>query len=126
MEIVMGINVGMLIFGLFNGGLAYAIVFSLIKSGLKGGKLGRILGTILGIIIFTAYLAVFIRINTPGVSVNPDFRNILYAAPIVLTVLLTALVLLSQPPKTQEADEEETDGESGAYDNGETASDKAS
>lgn len=122
----MGINVGMLIFGLFNGGLAYAIVFCLIKSSLKGGRLGRILGTILGIIVFTGYLAVFIRINTPGVSVNPDFRNILYAAPIVLTILLTALVLLSQPPKNQETDEEETDEENETNDNGETASDKAS
>lgn len=126
MEIVMGINVGMLIFGLFNGGLAYAIVFSLIKSSLKGGRLGRILGAILGIIIFTGYLAVFIWINTPGVSVNPDFRNILYAAPIVLTILLTALVLLSQPPKQEETDEEQTDGENEADDSGKTVSDKAS
>ncbi len=122
----MGINVGMLIFGLFNGGLSYAIVFCLVKSSLKGGRLGRILGVILGTIVFTGYLAAFIRINTPGVSVNPDFRNILYAAPIVLTILLTALVLLSQPPKKQEADEEETDEENEADGNGDAVSDKAS
>ena len=38
MEIVMGIHVGMLIFGLFDGGLAYAIVYCLLKARFKGKK----------------------------------------------------------------------------------------
>lgn len=37
-EIVMGISVGMLIFGLFDGGLAFAIVFCLLKARFKGKK----------------------------------------------------------------------------------------
>lgn len=118
MRNIMGINVGMLIFGLIDGTLAYAVVFHLIKARFKGGKFGRILGTILGTIVFANYIALFVWFNTPGVFVNPDFRNIIYAAPIVLSVLLTVLVLLSQPPKklngeeeTEEAADEEHDTE---------------
>lgn len=103
----MGINVGMLIFGLIDGGLAYAVVFNLLKARFKGGKIGRILGTILGTIVFGIYIALFVWFNTPGVFVNPDFKNIIYAAPIVLSVLLTALVLLAQPSKSPDSEEEE-------------------
>lgn len=105
----MGINVGMLIFGLFDGGLAYAIVYCLLKARFKGKKAGRILGTIFGTIIFTIYIALFVHFNTPGVRVNSDFRNLVYAAPIILFILLGALVLLSQPPKQIEAEEEEVE-----------------
>lgn len=117
----MGINVGMLIFGLIDGGLAYAVVYNLIKAGLKGGKAGRILGTILGTIVFTAYVALFVWFNTPGVIVNPDFRNTVYAAPIVLSVLLTALVLLAQPAETP--DSEETENEEQGTENSAAAPD---
>lgn len=106
----MGINVGMLIFGLFDGGLAFTVVFCLSKARFKGKKIGRILGTILGTIIFSVYIALFVWFNTPGVRVNPDFRNLVYAAPIVLSVLLTVLVLLSLPQeKTDEENEEESE-----------------
>ena len=57
MRNIMGINVGMLIFGLIDGTLAFAIVFHLIKARFKGGKFGRILGTILGTIVFANYIA---------------------------------------------------------------------
>lgn len=110
----MGINIGMLIFGLFDGGLAYAVVFCLLKARFKGKKIGRILGTILGTILFSVYIALFVWFNTPGTRVNPDFRNLVYAAPIVLSVLLTVLVLLSLPPKkaeTETADEDEAENE---------------
>lgn len=113
----MGINVGMLIFGLIDGGLAYAVVYNLIKARLKGGKAGRILGTILGTIVFANYIALFVWFNTPGVIVNPDFRNTVYAAPIVLSVLLTTLVLLAQPtetPGSEEAENGEQDDENSA------------
>lgn len=95
----MGISVGMLIFGLFDGSLAYAVVYCLIKARFNGGKIGRILGTILGTIIFTAYIALFVWFDTTHKIVNPDFKNLIYAAPIVLSVLLSTLVVLSQPPK---------------------------
>ena len=108
MRNIMGINVGMLIFGLIDGALAYAVVFNLIKARFKCGKFGRIMGTILGTIVFANYIALFVWFNTPGVFVNPDFRNIIYAAPIVLSVLLTILVLLSQPPK-KTGEEEQTE-----------------
>jgi hypothetical protein len=113
----MGINVGMLIFGLFDGGLAYAIVYCLMKAWWKGKKIGQILGTVLGILVFSGYIGLFVYFNTDGVSVNTDFRNLVYAAPIVLAILLGVLVFLSQPPKQAEdkedADEEETAGTTG-------------
>lgn len=105
-RLIMGINVGMLIFGLFDGGLAFAIVFCLLRAWFHGKTIGRILGTIFGIIIFSVYIGLFVEMNTPGVRVNPDFRNIIYAAPIVLSVLLIILVLLCQPPKKKDKNAE--------------------
>lgn len=99
MEIIMGISVGMLIFGLFDGSLAYAVVYCLLKARFKGGKIGRILGTILGTITFAAYITLFVWFDTTRQAVNQDFKSIIYAAPIVLSVLLSTLVLLSQPLK---------------------------
>lgn len=95
----MGINVGMLIFGLFDGGLAFCIVYCLLKAWFKGKTPGRILGIILGTLIFCTYIALFVWFNTPGVRVNTDFRNLIYAAPPVFAILLGTLVYLSQPPK---------------------------
>lgn len=103
----MGIHPGMLIFALFDGGLAFLIVFCLVKAHFKKEMLGRSLGTILGMIIFSIYIALFVLFNTPGVFVRPDLKWIVYLAPIVLFVLLTVLVLLSQPPKKR--DLEDTD-----------------
>lgn len=100
-EIVMGIHVGMLIFGLFDGGLTFAIAFCLLKARFKGKQIGRILGTVLGIILFSIYIALFVYFNTPGTKFNPDFRTFIYLAPIVLSVLLCTLVFMSQPPKKQ-------------------------
>lgn len=122
----MGINVGMLIFGLIDGGLAYAVVFNLLKARFKGKKIGKILGTILGTIVFANYIALFVWFNTPGVFVNPDFKNIVYAAPIVLSVLLTALILLAQPSKSPDSEEDENaeqDTENGDATQQSTASD---
>jgi len=70
---------------------------------------GRILGTILGTILFSIYIALFVYFNTPGVRVNPDFRTFIYSAPIVTSVLLGILVLLSQPPKERAAAENPED-----------------
>ncbi len=100
----MGINVGMLIFGLFDSALAFFLVYCLWTSWLKGKRIGQILGIIFGTLVFTTYLTLFIWFNTPGVWVRSDIRTIIYAAPIVLTILLSILTLLSQQPKKQEED----------------------
>lgn len=120
MEIIMGISVGMLIFGLFDGSLAYAVVYCLLKARFKGGKIGRILGTILGTITFAAYIALFVWFDTTHQAVNPDFKTIIYAAPIVLSVLLSVLVVLSQPPKQDnptDSEDEKASDEIGADNN---------
>lgn len=98
----MGINVGMLIFGLFDSALAFFLVYCLWTSWLKGKRIGQILGIIFGTLVFTTYLTLFIWFNTPGVWVRSDIRTIIYAAPIVLTILLSILTLLSQQPQKQE------------------------
>lgn len=113
----MGINVGMLIFGLFDSALAFFLVYCLWTSWLKGKRFGQILGIIFGTLVFTTYLTLFIWFNTPGVWVRPDIRTIIYAAPIVLTVLLSILTLLSQQPKKKE----EENGEDAPTDSEETA-----
>lgn len=125
MEDIMGINTGMLIFGLFDGALAYTIVYCLLKARLGGKKLGRILGTIFGTLIFSVYIALFVYMNTPGVHVNPDFRNLIYAAPIVLFVLLTALVLLSQPPKRISGEEDSSADDADENSGEETATEES-
>lgn len=100
----MGISIGMLIFGLFDGALAFSIVFCLLKARFKGKKIGKVLGTIFGTILFAIYIALFVFFNTPGTKFHPDFRTFVYVAPLVLSALLTVLVILSQPPKLQNAD----------------------
>ena len=55
----MGINVGMLIFGLFDSALAFFLVYCLWVSWLKGKRIGQILGIIFGTLVFTTYLTLF-------------------------------------------------------------------
>ena len=100
----MGINVGMLIFGLFDSALAFFLVYCLWVSWLKGKRIGQILGIIFGTLVFTTYLTLF---NSPGVRVRSDIRTIIYAAPIVLTILLSILTLLSQTSKKEEGENDE-------------------
>ena len=89
----MGINVGMLIFGLFDSALTFFLVYCLWTSWLKGKR------------------TLFIWFNSPGVWVRSDIRTIIYAAPIVLTVLLSILTLLSQPSKKEDSENEENASE---------------
>lgn len=103
----MGINVGMLIFGLFDSALAFFLVYCLWVSWLKGKRIGQILGIIFGTLVFTTYLTLFIWFNSPGVRVRSDIRTIIYAAPIVLTILLSILTLLSQTSKKEEGENDE-------------------
>lgn len=103
----MGINVGMLIFGLFDSALAFFLVYCLWVSWLKGKRIGQILGIIFGTLVFTTYLTLFIWFNSPGVRVRSDIRTIIYAAPIVLTILLSILTLLSQTSKKEESENDE-------------------
>ena len=60
----MGINVGMLIFGLFDSALAFFLVYCLWVSWLKGKRIGQILGIIFGTLVFTTYLTLFIWFNS--------------------------------------------------------------
>ena len=85
----MGINIGMLTFGLFDSALAFFLVYCLWTSWLKGKRIGQILGIIFGTLVFTTYLTLFIWFNSPGVLVRSDIRTIIYAGPIVLTILLS-------------------------------------
>ena len=104
----MGINIGMLIFALFDSALAFFLVYCLWTSWFKGKRIGQIIGIILGTLVFTIYLALFIWFNTPGVHTRPDIRYIIYSAPIVLTILLSILTLLSQSTKKMEKSSETT------------------
>ncbi len=113
----MGINPGMLIFGLFDGGLAFMIVFWLLKARFRNKTIGRVFGTILGTIVFSIYIALFVCFNTPGIWVSPDFKILIYLAPIVLFVLLTILVLLSQPPKKKNEEDTEDNPDENAENN---------
>ena len=96
----MGINVGMLIFGLFDSALAFFLVYCLWVSWLKGKRIGQILGIIFGTLVFTTYLTLFVWVRS-------DIRTIIYAAPIVLTILLSILTLLSQTSKKEEGENDE-------------------
>lgn len=78
--------------------------------GLKGKRIGQILGIIFGTLVFTTYLTLFIWF-TPRVRVRSDIQTIIYAAPIVLTILLSILTLLSQTSKKEEGENDEMQSE---------------
>lgn len=103
------INPGMLIFALLDSIIAFLLVFFIVRARFGGVKstLARILAAVLGTIVFIAYFAVIIWFNTEEHTISDAAKNVVYAAPIVLTILMTALTLLSQPPKKAETEESE-------------------
>lgn len=109
-------NPGMLLFGLIDSGVAFFLVYYIVKARFGGNQkaIARILAAILGTLVFTIYFAVIVWFNTATYSVAQEVKMVVYLAPFVLSALMTALVLLSQPPKEKEKDEaaEETDKES--------------
>ena len=119
----MQINPGMLIFALLDSGIAFLLVFFVTRSKFGGAKstLARTLGAILGTLVFIFYFAAIVWFNTERHTISDAGKMVVYAAPIVLSVLMTALTLLSQPPKKKE-DDEKTDGQSEETEENEKAS----
>lgn len=103
------INSGMLIFCVFDSFIAFFLVFFVTRSKLGGPNkvIARTLATILGILAGTAHLAATIWFNTEAHTISDAGKNVVYAAPIVLSVLMIVLTLLSQPPKKSDEEKEE-------------------
>lgn len=102
-------NPAMLLFGLIDSGVAFFLVYYMTKARFGGNKkaIARILAAILGILVFTVYFAVIVWFNTAPRSVSQEVKLVVYLAPFVLSALMIALVLLSQPPKEKKNDETE-------------------
>ena len=98
-------NVGMLIFGIFDSVVAFFLVYSMIKAKLGGDtkKLARIVSAIVATVTASVYFAVIVWFNTNLYTVSFAAKMVVYLAPIVLAVLMGVLVWLSQPPKKTEA-----------------------
>ena len=98
-------NVGMLIFGIFDSVVAFFLVYNMIKARLGGDtkKLARIVSAIVATITASVYFAVIVWFNTNLDTVSFEAKMVVYLAPIVLSVLMGILVWLSQPPKKTEA-----------------------
>lgn len=117
------INPGMLLFALLDSGIAFLLVFFVTRSKFGGAKstLARTLGAIFGTLVFIAYFAAIIWFNTERHTISDAGKMVVYAAPIVLSILMTALTLLSQPPAKKE-DGEKTEGQSEETEENEEAS----
>jgi uncharacterized membrane protein len=101
-------NPGMLLFALFDSGVAFFLVYSVVKAKFGGNEkaIARIMGTILGVIVFIAEFCAIVWFNTEENTVSQAAKNVVYAAPIVLSILIGVLVFLSQPPKKPESEKE--------------------
>ena len=97
----MTINPGMLIFCLLDSSIAFLLVFFVSRAKFGGEKsmLARVISAILGTLVFIVHFGVLIWFNAG--------KAVVYAAPIVLSILMIILTLLSQPPKKE--NEEETE-----------------
>lgn len=107
-------NVGMLLFGLFDAGVAFFYVFYMVKSKLGGDQkpIARTLATILGLLAFIVEFSLIVWFNTQEHTILFEGQMVIYLAPIVLSILTGILVLLSQPPKEPEEEAEEENTES--------------
>ncbi len=111
----MQINPGMLIFALLDSVIAFLLVFFVARAKFGGVKstLARTIAAILGTLVFILYFALIVWFNTELHTISDAAKNVIYAAPIVLSILMTILTLLSQPPKVEntdvEAEEEKTE-----------------
>ncbi len=111
----MQINPGMLIFALLDSGIAFFLVFFIARAKFGGVKstLARTIAAILGTLVFILYFALIVWFNTERHTISDAAKNVIYAAPIVLSILMTILTLLCQPPKVEnkdvEAEEENTE-----------------
>lgn len=107
----MTIQPAMLIFCILDSCIAFLLVFfvSRAKFGGNDSALARIISSILGTIVFITYFAVLIWFNTESRTLSDAWQKVIYAAPIVLSLLMMLLTWLSQPPKQKkDKDEEES------------------
>ena len=98
-------NVGMLIFGIFDSVVAFFLVYNMIKAKLGGDtkKLARIVSAIVATITASVYFAVIVWFNTNLYTISFEAKMVVYLSLFVLAVLMGVLVWLSQPPKKTEA-----------------------
>ncbi len=103
----------MLLFAFFDAAVAFLFVFLMIRAKFGGLKstFARTLGSLLGTIVFIIYFSTIVWINTDSCHLSHDVIMVIYLAPIVLTILMTILVLLSLPPKQKEEEENELNEE---------------
>ena len=97
----MRISPGMLIFALFDSGVAFFLVYYIVKAKFGGDQksIARALAAAFGTITFIAYFGVIVWFNSYPVTVNDDVKITVYLAPIVLSILMLILVQLSKPKK---------------------------
>ncbi len=116
----MRISVGMLLFALFDSGVAFFLVYYVTKAKFGGDKksLARILGAVLGTLTFITYFAVIVWFNTYPITASDAVKQIVYWMPIVLSILMLILIWLSKPQKSL-TDEEESEEGTDASDEGE-------
>ncbi|MBO4396539.1 MAG: hypothetical protein J5819_09365 [Eubacterium sp.] len=107
----MRISVGMLLFALFDSGVAFFLVYYVAKAKFGGDNksIARILGAVLGTVTFIVYFAVIVWFNTYTITASDAVKQVVYWAPPVLSVLMLVLIQLSKPPKKQITDEEDSD-----------------
>lgn len=108
----MTMNVGMLLFGLLDAGVAFFYIFYIVKSKLGGDQkpIARTIATIFGLLAFIVEFSFIVWFNTQEHTILFEGQMVIYLAPIVLSILTGILVYLSQPPKEpeQEVEEENT------------------
>ena len=111
----MRISAGMLLFALFDSGVAFFLVYYVAKAKFGGDQksIARALGAFLGTVTFIAYFAVIVWFNTYPITAPDEVKLVVYWAPIVLSALMLLLIQLSKPPK-KHLDEEEENKEEGA------------
>lgn len=103
-------NPGMLLFGLFDSIVAFFFVYFLLRAKLGGSesKVVRIVSTIVGTIVLIVYFGLIVWFNTDVYTISHEMQMVIYLAPIVLSILMSILVWLCQPPKKKETAVEET------------------
>ena len=114
----MRISVGMLLFALFDSGVAFFLVYYVTKAKFGGDKkaIARILGAVLGTITFITYFAVIVWFNTYPITASDAVKQIVYWMPIILSVLMLILIWLIKPQKPlpdtlEDENAEDTEGE---------------
>ncbi len=107
----MRISVGMLLFALFDSGVAFFLVYYVAKAKFGGDQksIARVLGAFLGTVTFIVYFAVIVWFNTYPVTASDAVKQVVYWAPPVLSALMLILVQLSKPPKKLTEEEENTE-----------------